>query len=109
MLLMLNIFHSIKKWFSCDLSILKPLKEVPNKFWDFSINDIIPLSMMFISSLLSWIISSIVYDWSAPICYWDGPNYIYAGLTLYMMFLCSLVDQIRTMLRSKIDSGFFVF
>ena len=83
MLLMLNIFHSIKKWFSCDLSILKPLKEVPNKFWDFSINDIIPLSMMFFSSLLIWIISAIVYDWSAPICYWDGPNYIYAGLTLY--------------------------
>ena len=61
------------------------LKEVhvPKSFWKINFQDLCCFSAMLISTAICWIGVKIGGDFSDLYRYWDGPNYIYAAMTLY--------------------------
>ena len=70
------------KWPPFDIKILKPVK-MPERFWHFQEEDLYPISLCVFISFLIWVSCAIFVSLIAPLSYWDGPNYLYAAITLY--------------------------
>lgn len=80
-----QLISEIQKFFSHFFTSLShPFPQPPN-FWNFDEYDFILFFLSFFSIFSVWIAASIFTEntiYSVP-CYWDGPNYIYAAITLY--------------------------
>jgi hypothetical protein len=84
--LFLKYFNRFRQWgdFVTDhLPGLAPVKDFPPHFWRPDLGDAIALGATFL-------VTAVISAWSfhergrlSIISYWDGPNYIYAGITLY--------------------------
>ena len=70
------------KWPPWDLEILKPVKP-PKSFWHLNSEDLRPIGLMLFSIVAIWVFCAIFSTPTAPMDYWDGPNYLYAAITLY--------------------------
>jgi hypothetical protein len=62
---------------------LAPLPAYPPKFWALDQGDYMGLGSMASIILFLWLVALASGGKYAVISYWDGPNYIYAGMTLY--------------------------
>lgn len=62
---------------------LEPVSAIPQHFWSLDAKDLINIGLMAGMIIIIWILSFIKYGWLSVISYWDGPNYIYAGICLY--------------------------
>lgn len=60
-----------------------PVKSIPQHFWKIDQFDLINVALMGLFIVLNWIISFTSGDSLSVLSYWDGPNYIYAGICLY--------------------------
>ena len=74
-----------KKLFNLEkyLPNLEPVSSVPPHFWSLDSKDLINIGIMAGMIIIIWIITIMQYGWLSVISYWDGPNYIYAGICLY--------------------------
>lgn len=57
--------------------------KVPKRFWAVSLEDLICFLAMIFATVSVWVSVSITGPFSSIIYYWDGPNYVYAAITLY--------------------------
>jgi hypothetical protein len=57
--------------------------DVPERFWQIDKEDLKCGGAMLGVTLLIWLITSLSSEFSSVYLYWDGPNYVYAGVTLY--------------------------
>jgi hypothetical protein len=71
-----------KKWWEFEIESLKTVEQ-PKDFWMVKIEDAVPCFLMFLISAFIWIVTILSSDFFAPMSYWDGPNYLYASMTLY--------------------------
>lgn len=55
----------------------------PKRFWRLSIEDLICFFAMIFATLTIWIAVIFAGSYKSVVCYWDGPNYVYAAITLY--------------------------
>lgn len=62
---------------------LDPVQSIPQNFWKFDKNDIICFLVMFFSTMIVWVAVAYYHRFQTILFYWDGPNYLYAGATLY--------------------------
>lgn len=60
-----------------------PAKEVPKDLWKFDNHDKWMIGIQVIIEFLIWGLTSMSGDIMAFMCYWDGPNYVYAAKTNY--------------------------
>lgn len=71
-----------KRWWKFEIKSLQPVEQ-PKNFWYLQKEDIFPCGAMFLMTLFVFAMSIIFNDIYAPLCYWDGPNYLYAAKSLY--------------------------
>lgn len=57
--------------------------ERPENFWSVTKEDVLCAGSMILSTLIVWISVLASGPFDSVISYWDGPNYLYAGATLY--------------------------
>ena len=62
---------------------LEPVSSIPQNFWRLDSKDLINIGIMAAFIIIIWILSFLQYGSLSVISYWDGPNYIYAGICLY--------------------------
>lgn len=62
---------------------LDSIQLVPPNFWKLDLHDVICFSFMLITTIIVWIAVSYQHSFRTILFYWDGPNYLYAGATLY--------------------------
>jgi hypothetical protein len=62
---------------------LSPINDFPPDFWRPELGDLFALGATAIVTLVIWVIMIYSRGYLSVVAYWDGPNYIYAGMTLY--------------------------
>lgn len=62
---------------------LFPVSNPPKNFWKINLDDIKCFFLMASTTISVWFVSSLTGSSSSVVCYWDGPNYVFAGITLY--------------------------
>lgn len=62
---------------------LFPVSNPPKNFWSINFDDIKCFSLMVFTTISVWIASSYTGSSTSVVSYWDGPNYVFAGITLY--------------------------
>ena len=66
-----------------DLPGLRVRDRLPEGFWRVTDDEVIIYLLNFLFSLVVWAMSLLSLGLPGMLSYWDGPNYIYAGITLY--------------------------
>ena len=74
--------ESCKIFFNHIYQGVQPVKQ-PERFWSLSKTDLLCFLIMIIPTLLIWTVTSYKTSIKTILKYWDGPNYIYAAITLY--------------------------
>ena len=62
---------------------LTPEKKIPEGFWKLTKRDFYGFSAMIITTWSVWCTVTLAGKFSNILCYWDGPNYIFAAITMY--------------------------
>jgi hypothetical protein len=62
---------------------LAATSKVPDSFWALDIEDAKCFSAMLGSTFAVWLGVLITGPFASVLCYWDGPNYVYAAITFY--------------------------
>jgi hypothetical protein len=62
---------------------LGPARSVSNSFFSLDIEDANCFGAMLLSTFTIWFGTVLSGPFDSIICYWDGPNYVYAAITLY--------------------------
>jgi hypothetical protein len=62
---------------------VSPLPSLPDGFWRLDRGDAGSMCAMMATTLAIWAIMFTLRGRFSIACYWDGPNYLYAALTLY--------------------------
>jgi len=78
-----SLFSDISSLIKSFHETQKSVPNVSNKFWFLDWKDIYCFSSFLISTILVWIFTSIYGSFSSVSKYWDGPNYVYAAITMY--------------------------
>ena len=80
----MEFFSDLKEiWNSFYLTIIPEEKKLSKEFWKINKDDLFCYSFMLLSTLTIWIFATRFKDKNAIIKYWDGPNYIFAAITMY--------------------------
>jgi hypothetical protein len=78
-----RFYESIPRVARLFAATLQPTSQSVASFWRFERADLLCFAAMFGSTLGFWLAVFFSGDFSSILCYWDGPNYIYAAITLY--------------------------
>ena len=62
---------------------LDPVPQIKKDFWKIDKNDLVCFLISIISTLVVWSPVACQHGIDKILSYWDGPNYLYAGATLY--------------------------
>jgi hypothetical protein len=62
---------------------LAPTSKVPDSFWAVDFQDLKCFAAMLGSTFAVWLGVLMTGPFASIVCYWDGPNYVYAAITLY--------------------------
>jgi hypothetical protein len=62
---------------------LRPMTKVPDSFWHIDFDDAVCFAAMLFSTFSVWTATVLTGPFSSIVSYWDGPNYVYAAITLY--------------------------
>lgn len=62
---------------------LNRVNRMPDNFWRLNIDDVLACGTMLLVTLSIWAGVILTGPFSSVPCYWDGPNYIFAGITFY--------------------------
>jgi hypothetical protein len=62
---------------------LPPAPKAPDSFWHLDADDAACFAAMLFSTLSVWGAAALTGPFGSVVCYWDGPNYVYAAITLY--------------------------
>jgi hypothetical protein len=70
-------------YFTSFFRSLDPVYQACPSFWSLDADDAICFAVMLLSTLLVWFAILITGPFASVVSYWDGPNYVYAAITLY--------------------------
>ena len=84
-ILIKKIYPYYERYFLPFQQTLLPLppEDIPKNFWKFGIEDLICFITMAFSTLSIWLAVGLYGSLKSVVKYWDGPNYVYAAITLY--------------------------
>ena len=78
-----KILHPFLPYFGTFYRSLFPVSNPPKNFWRINYDDIKCFFLMAFTTISVWFASSLTGSSTSVVCYWDGPNYVFAGITLY--------------------------
>ncbi|OHS97785.1 hypothetical protein TRFO_09196 [Tritrichomonas foetus] len=78
-----KLLNPFQTYFLSFYRSLFPITNLPNDFWKIGIDDLKCFFAMTFTTVSLWIATAQTGNPNSVIAYWDGPNYIYAAITLY--------------------------
>ena len=77
------IFNNELRGFLRSIKPYSPNEPIPSSFWKVGYYDFFCFFIFFTVSVSIWLATYLTGDFKSIIAYWDGPNYVYAAITLY--------------------------
>jgi hypothetical protein len=77
------LFKPFFTYFLSFWQTLQPSRQIPPSFFSLDLEDLKCLTAMFLSTLAVWFATILSGPFDSVVSYWDGPNYVYAAITLY--------------------------
>ena len=62
---------------------LTPEQKMPEGFWKLTERDLYGFCAMILTTWSIWTALALTEDFNDILCYWDGPNYMFAAITMY--------------------------
>jgi hypothetical protein len=80
-----HLLNLVRQWRQMCKTLpgIPPLARYPPRFWSVDHGDLVAVSCLIALTSVLWAITILCSDRYGAIAYWDGPNYIYASITLY--------------------------